>query len=218
MTIQNLVRDYFNREALRFDAIYERDKPVLQRLVDSLRRVVVERFRLLCTVAPLPGPWSALDVGCGSGRYSIAFAQHGAIRVVGVDLAASMTDLAAAEARRAGVSDRCDFITAPFLEYRSDERFDVVVAMGYFDYLDEPVPHLRKMLELCGGRVFLSLPKRWEVRVPIRKLRFAVEKGFVRFYSRREVERLMSQAGVAASQWCLIDLGRDWIAVIRTRT
>jgi hypothetical protein len=25
----------------------------------------------------------------------------------------------------------------------------------------------------------------------------------------------MGQAGLRASEWCLIDLGRDWIAVIR---
>ena len=215
MTIQNLVRDYFNREARRFDAIYVSDKPFSQRLVDSLRRVVVERFRLICNLAPSPGPWTALDVGCGSGRYTVAFAERRASRVVGVDVAASMTDLAAQEAKRAGVADRCEFVTAPFLEFQSDERFDVIVAMGYFDYLDDPGAHLRKMLKLSRGRVFLSLPKRWEVRVPIRKLRFALEKGFVRFYSRGEVDALMARAGVPDERWSLVDLGRDWIAVVR---
>lgn len=215
MTIQDIVRDYFNREAQRFDAIYTTEKPLVHRLVDSLRKVVVERFHLVCNLAPSAGPWTALDVGCGSGRYGIAFAQSGATRVVGVDVAASMTALAAEEAARHGVNSQCEFITAPFLAYQSDERFDVVVAMGYFDYLEDPAVHLRKMLQHCRGRVFLSLPKRWEVRAPIRKVRFALEKGFVRFYSRREVDMLMADAGVPPDRVSLIDLGRDWIGVVR---
>lgn len=217
MTVQNLVKDYFNREAKRFDTIYVDEKPFAQRVVDSMRRVVVERFELLCNLAPSAGPWTALDVGCGSGRYSIAFAEKGASRVVGVDVAASMTDLANEEAERAGVLDRCEFVTAPFLDFESEERFDVIVAMGYFDYLQDPVEHLSKMLKLSGGRLFMSIPKRWEVRVPTRKLRFAIEKGFVRFYSRGEVDQLMARAGVPDDRWSLIDLGRDWIAVVRVK-
>ena len=81
MSSPELVRDYFEREAQRFDAIYEERKPLGQRAVDTLfRRVVVERFRLITNLAPQTGHWTALDVGCGSGRYAIALAQRGAAR------------------------------------------------------------------------------------------------------------------------------------------
>ena len=96
-----------------------------------------------------------------------------------------------------------------------DERFDVVVATGYFDYIENPAADLRKMVELCLGRIFASFPKRWEFRVPVRKLRFALERGFVRFYSKREVLSLFAKAGVATERLSLIDLGRDLIAVAR---
>jgi ubiquinone/menaquinone biosynthesis C-methylase UbiE len=77
----DLVRDYFNREAARFDAIYDQRKPWTQRIVDRLfRGVVVERFRLICNLAPGSDAWSVLDVGCGSGRYAIALARAGARR------------------------------------------------------------------------------------------------------------------------------------------
>jgi SAM-dependent methyltransferase len=215
MRVQDIVRDHFNRDAQRFDAIYASDKTFIQRVVDRFRQVVVERFRLICNLAPIPGPWTALDVGCGSGRYPIAFARNGAARVVGIDVAHAMTSLAAAEAARAGVQDRCEFVTVSFLDFESVERFDAVVAMGYFDYLDDPGPHLQKMIAFSRGRVYASFPKRWDVRVPVRMLRFALARGFVRFYSRANVERLLRGTGIPAAQWSIVDFDRDWIVVLR---
>jgi 2-polyprenyl-3-methyl-5-hydroxy-6-metoxy-1,4-benzoquinol methylase len=211
-----LVRSYFNREAQRFDAIYEDRKPLVSRIVDrAFRSVVVERFHLICNLAPTPGAWTVLDVGCGSGRYALALAGAGASRVVGVDVAASMIDLARRQAEAAGLAARCEFQTAPFLEFNTAERFDVVIATGYMDYLEDPLPHLRAMVKMCRGRLFISVPKRFEYRVPIRKARFAIERGYVRFYGRREFEALAASAGVPADRLTMIDLGRDWIAVMR---
>jgi 2-polyprenyl-3-methyl-5-hydroxy-6-metoxy-1,4-benzoquinol methylase len=210
------VREYFNREAVRFDAIYEARKPWHQRVGDALlRKVVVERFHLICNLAPSAGPWTVLDVGCGSGRYALALAAAGASRVVGVDVASSMIDLARMQASAGGVAARCEFAVSPFLEFASDERFDVVVATGYMDYLEDPLPHLRKMVAMCRGRVFLSVPKRWEVRVPTRKARFALEGGYVRFYGKREFLDLAAATGLSPDRVSMIDLGRDWVAVLR---
>jgi 2-polyprenyl-3-methyl-5-hydroxy-6-metoxy-1,4-benzoquinol methylase len=216
MSSLDVVRDYFNREARRFDAIYEQQKPWHQRFVDrACRGVVIERFKLICNLAPTRGDWTVLDVGCGSGRYATALAKAGAARVVGIDVAASMIDLAKSEAGRLGLGGTCEFRTSGFLDFQAAERFDVVVATGYFDYLEDPLPHLRKMIELSRGRVFATLPKRWEYRVPIRKVRFFVERGFVRFYSRRDILDLVAQAGLPADRLSLIDLGRDYVAVMR---
>jgi 2-polyprenyl-3-methyl-5-hydroxy-6-metoxy-1,4-benzoquinol methylase len=217
MNSLRLVRDYFDRAARRFDAIYEKDKPLSQRVVDRLfRQVVLERFQLICTLAPAGPSWTVLDVGCGPGRYSVALAKAGAAEVVGVDVSAAMIDLARAEAERAAVAERCRFAVSPFLEFPTSERFDVVVATGYFDYLVDPLSDLRKMVGACRGHIFASFPKRWEVRVPVRRLRFALAGGFVRFYSRPEVLELFDRAGVARDRLVLVDLGRDWIAIART--
>ena len=209
------VREYFNREAQRFDAIYEDQKPGSQQLVDRLfRAVVLERFKLICNLAPYQGAWTVLDVGCGSGRYSLALAREGASRVVGVDVAPSMIALARHEAAAAGLDRVCDFKTDAFLDFQTDEAFDVVVATGYFDYLEDPLPHLRRMRDRCRGRMFFSIPKRWEWRVPIRKARFAFERGYVRFYSKADITALLRAAGIAHDRASIIDLGRDYIVVV----
>src|SRR5207247_32720 len=88
-----------------------------------------------------------------------------------------------------------------------------VIAMGYFDYVEEPLTHLRKMIGSAPrGRVFASFPKRFEVRAPLRALRFRISKGFVRFYSRSEVLSLFAEAG-ALAYLAIVDLGRDYVAI-----
>lgn len=208
----DLVRSYFGREAARFDAIYESDKPLHQRLGDALfRRVILERFSLV--VNAIGGSVkTVLDVGTGPGRYPIELALRGAEHVTGVDVAAEMVDIARREAERAGVAARCTFTVSDFLGWQSSERFDASIAMGYFDYLEQPVPHLEKMIGHTRGRVFASFPKRWEVRAPLRLARFALARGFVRFYSKNEILELFGTVGQLPFL-SLVDLGRDYIAV-----
>jgi 2-polyprenyl-3-methyl-5-hydroxy-6-metoxy-1,4-benzoquinol methylase len=210
------VRRHFERDARRFDAIYDDRKPLLHRLVDSQRKVVVERFNLIQNLAPLNGRWTALDVGCGSGRYAIALAENGAARVLGVDVASAMIDLARRETMTAGKSDVCEFVVSSFADFKVEERFDVVVATGYFDYLESPASDVQKMVQVCRGRIFASFPKRLDWRVPLRKARFALVGGYVRFYGESEVRGLFASASLPPTRLSLIDLGRDWIAVART--
>ena len=212
MEARDLVKTWFGREAARFDAIYENDKPLSQRLGDAVfRRVILERFSLVLNAISAPGR-SILDVGTGPGRYPIELCRRGATRAVGVDVASEMIDIARREATAAGVADRCEFAVSDFLGWKSDERFDAVIAMGYFDYMPDPAPHLRKMIEQCKGRVFASFPKRWEVRVPLRIMRFRLQQGFVRFYSRSEVIDLFRACGQLPFV-SVVDLGRDYVAI-----
>jgi trans-aconitate methyltransferase len=126
-----------------------------------------------------------------------------------------MIEIAKAEADRVRVLDRCTFITSGFTDFTTSEKFDVIVATGYFDYLPDPEVHLARMIQRCRGRIFASIPKKWEFRVPIRKARFAYERGFVRFYSQGQLERLIGSTGLDRGRVSIIDLGRDWILIIR---
>lgn len=216
MSSSERVQKHFDKDAVRFDAIYEETKPAHQRFMDRFwRGVVVERFRLVCNMAPSRGEWSVLDVGCGSGRYGLALAREGATRALGLDFSRSMIDLAREAAAKLGLAERCRFEVAEFLQHPVEGRFDMVLAMGYFDYLRDPVPHLKKMIGLCQGTLVASFPKRWEWRSPSRKLRFLLSGGFVRFYSRGEVERLVLAAGLPAERASIVSYDRDWILVAR---
>src|SRR5262245_36014157 len=208
----DLVNSYFNREAERFDAIYERDKPVHQQIGDSLvRRVILERYSLVVNAIGAVHR-AVIDVGCGPGRYGVELARRGAARCVGVDVAANMIDIARAEADKAGVVDRCEWAVSDWLSYDTDESFDAVVAMGYYDYLENPLPHLEKMIARARGRVFASFRKRRTIRNGLRIARFKLAGGFVRFYSREEILELFRTAGQTPFL-SLVDLGRDYVAI-----
>jgi len=95
--------------AAGFDAIYSGKKPLPSRVWDRLtRRSLHERLDYcLTTLAPLAGR-TVLDVGCGSGRGSIALADQGAT-VVGIDVSGRMLEMARELAQEKQLSDRCTF-------------------------------------------------------------------------------------------------------------
>ena len=210
------VKRHFDDDSARFDAIYGDDKSAFASFVDRrIRGVVVDRLRLTRVLAPLPGPWSVLDVGCGSGRYGLALVEDGAARAVGLDFAPKMIEIARREAARSAHPERLEFTVSDWLSYPGDERFDVVLAMGYFDYIADPVPHLSKMVAHGTTRLMASFPKRWEWRVPVRRVRFALSGAYVRFFDRAEVDRLAAAAGIAPERRFVLDFGRDWLLFAR---
>ena len=216
MSTETRVRQHFDADAVRFDDIYADEKPFLSRFVDSkIRGVVVERLRLARALAPAGTAWSALDVGCGSGRYGIALAGLGARRVLGLDFAPKMVELARKAAADAGFDSRCAFEVCDYLAFQPAEKFDLVLAMGYFDYIADPAPHLRRMLDACAGHLLASFPKRWEWRVPVRRARFAMHKSYVRFFSRRDVNALVTACGLDGGRAYVLDFGRDYILIAR---
>jgi len=184
---------HFDSTAGQFDAIYSST-----RLVDRIfRRDRYDRFqRTVEQCEPIRGK-SVLAVGCGSGQYAIALAQRGAGEVVGLDFAQHMLDIAEEKARRAGVADRCRFIRDEFLAYPSTRRFDYVLAIGFFDYVRDPVPFLARARDLTGEKFVATFPRLFTWRAPVRKVRLTLRRCPVFFYSRARVAALMHQAGLA---------------------
>jgi SAM-dependent methyltransferase len=131
----------------------------------------------------------------------VDFARRGAQRVVGVDFSGNMLKLARQEAEQHGVAERCEFIQADFLELDLDERFDISVAMGVFDYVPEQVTFLRKMVALTTGKVIVAFPSHSLLREPARRLRYKLAgKGDIYLYSREDVERIATEAGLAEKE------------------
>jgi 2-polyprenyl-3-methyl-5-hydroxy-6-metoxy-1,4-benzoquinol methylase len=195
---QDQVRRRFEREAQSFDAIYRLERSPFWRWVNTtFRKAVFERYTITFEQAGDVKGKNILDVGCGSGVYSVDFARRGARRVVGVDLSNNMLNLARQEAEQHGVAGRCEFIQADFLDLDLEEKFDISIAMGVFDYVPDQVSFLRKMVEFTTGKVIVAFPGHSLLREPARRLRYRLAgKGDVYLYGREDVERIATEAGL----------------------
>ncbi|MER7167461.1 class I SAM-dependent methyltransferase [Micromonospora sp. NPDC000207] len=92
--------------------------------------------RLVEEVTGLP-PGSALDLGCGEGGDAIWLARQG-WRVTAVDVSATALDRSAAEADRAGVTDRIEFRRHDLTRTFPPGEFDLVSAQFLQSRLEFP--------------------------------------------------------------------------------
>jgi SAM-dependent methyltransferase len=186
------VRERFTSHARQFDDLYEDERPLVRLLRPGLfrrRQLAVE------TVQSYRSP-GVLDVGCGSGRIGEFVLEAGASRYLGIDFSEPMVDLA--RDRLSRFEGRVALVRHDFLTAALDGSFDVVLALGLFDYLPNPEDFARRMYEHCasGGVVVGSFPTWSLVKGPIRKVRYEVIGDCPIFnYRREEIEGLFRGAG-----------------------
>jgi SAM-dependent methyltransferase len=184
------VREHFRKKAFSFDHLYD-EEHALQRL---LRPGLFNRRELAVAVAGEYDSPSVLDVGGGSGRVGELILEQGAARYVDVDLADEMLDLARARLARFG--EKVELVHGDFLTAPLDGPFDVVLALGYFDYIADAESHARRMGEFCSGSLVASFPRWTWTRGPIRRLRYEVINNCPIFdYTPEELQRLLTGAG-----------------------
>ena len=212
--VEAKVRDHFHDDAYRFDAIYEEKKGPVARFIDNYWRGVVQK-RLELNVEKLK-PFAGkkiLDVGCGSGRFCIAFAQNGAKKVVGVDFAKAMIEIADKLAVEANVADICEFRVGGFPDVIAEDEapFDGCTGNGFFDYIEDPVAIITRMRELTKGTLIMSFPKAVEWRVPIRRIRFWLKGTPLFLYTEEQTRDILARSGV--KKYDFIHLDRDYLVV-----
>lgn len=186
------VKVHFNRTSNEFDAIYTGEKSLFSQWLDRVFRWdMYERFNLTIKECGYVRGKRILDIGCGSGRYTISLARMGAKEVVGIDFAENMLKIAKDLARKEGCADRCQFVSGDFIQHRFDKAFDISLAIGVFDYIEKPMPFLARMRQLTLEKVIMTFPNKRTLRRPIRKIRLAIKGCPVYFFSRREIEHML---------------------------
>lgn len=129
--------------------------------LNPLRLQYVERIAA-AGGAPL-GERRVLDVGCGGGILSEAMARTGA-RVLGIDLAAPLLEVAGLHALEAGVAVDYRDIAAQDLALEQPQGFDLVTCMEMLEHVPDPAAILQALATLVrpGGEVVVStLHRNW---------------------------------------------------------
>lgn len=128
------------------------------------------RAELIARGAGLQPGIRALEVGCGTGLFTEAFAATGAT-IVAVDISPELVGIAK---RRGLPADRVTFIAKPFEECAVDGPFDAVIGSSVLHHLDVGTT-LKRVLQLLrpGGVFSFAEPNYLNPQVFLeRKIRF----------------------------------------------
>jgi len=189
------IAEYWNNIAPQFDAIYTGDKNPVGRALDRwLRRDIYQRFEWVMSEAGDARGMKICDVGCGSGRFVASLAKRGA-QVTGVDFAPEMLRLGAQLAEKEGVADRCKFVLNDVLDWKTQEQFDLVIAIGFWDYVADPLPRLKVIRGLTKTTFLSAWPRAGTVRAAVRTVRLRAAGCPVYFFSLPQVEDYLQRAG-----------------------
>jgi ubiquinone/menaquinone biosynthesis C-methylase UbiE len=117
---------------------------------------------------PLPTFEHALEIGAGTGYFTINMLQDGVVaRATATDISPGMLDVTQANAARAGVSVRtvaCDAERLPF----ADASFDLVLGhavLHHLPHLDRAFSEFERVLKPGGRLVFAGEPSRTGDRI-----------------------------------------------------
>ena len=182
-------RRYFDKHARSFDRRYAEPSPASRLLQSGPSR---GRELAAAVVARHAGA-RVLDVGCGPGRIAEAVIDAGAAAYVGIDLSARMLDLAR---ERVGRFPSVELHEGDFLELEVPGTFDVVLALGLFDYLAEPARAAAWMGARCSSTLVASFT-RWDwLKGPLRHFHYErLNRCPIFDYTEAEAEALLTHAG-----------------------
>lgn len=128
---------------------------------------------------------SCIDLGCGSGRYVVAMADHGASESHGLDLSDRAISDARERAQRLGYADRCTFTQGSMLELPfEDERFDFVSCNGVIHHTTDPEKSLAELARITkrDGVAYIMIygsgEMWWDLTDMIRGVMDAVPRGY----------------------------------------
>lgn len=189
-------KTYWNREFENFDAIYSHNKGLFGNVMDKLVRWdMYKRFEFTIGNSEPIKDWSFLDVGCGTGRYSLEYARRGARFVLGLDISENMIETCKKRATEMGLSDCTNFVVTDLMDYKPDREFNVCIGIGLFDYIKKPEPVIQKMRACVRNRIIVSFPTVWTWKAPVRKIKLGVGQCDVFFYTRNQVRSIIEGSG-----------------------
>lgn len=161
------------------------------------RANVRTRFTRTFEVFPDLSGKRMLDLGCASGRYLIEALNRGAVSAAGVDLSPAMIASARGaingHPRASAVQLRCGDVNSVELK----GEFDLVVANGLFDYLDDPAASLANAASRCRGVLIASFPRALAIRALPRLLFWRMRGVRIHIFTQRGILNMATRAGLA---------------------
>jgi len=209
LTVQE--KEQWEQIAQELSAHYKGEKDALRRAIDKVfRKAMTERVNLTLQECKNVQGKRILDIRCGTGTLTLPLAKKGA-SVVGLDPSQDAIDRANAIAKEANLSDRCVFIRDDFSKQAFDQKFDISIALGFFDYAQDPESCLKKMREVTKEKCMMSFSAKFAFQVPLRLIWLRSKNLPVYLYTKKELKRLFSRhfshfkiKNISAGYYCVV--------------
>lgn len=184
-------------------AIRDYYEDLWQRLPDELAPPSVERRSRFLLGEVRPGD-RALDVGCGTGEFTAALAEAGAV-AVGVEVASAAVERA--RARHPGLDLRLVPIDGP-LPFE-DNSFDLVWASEVIEHVTDTARWLSEVRRVLapGGRLLVTTPSHGRLRVALGGVeRFSEPLGdHLHLYTKGSLGTLLHEFGFSEVEVTAVD-------------
>ena len=208
---------FFNDYAHDFSSIYKEDtkkRSSFDKLMDKwFRKGIKERFNIAVKESKKDSIKSILDVGCGPGHFVVKFLEQGK-KVTALDMAPSMIEITKKRVQSMGKEGEVTFILENYLEYKPTERFDAACVMGFFDYVEDPVLVLKKLINDINKEIYISIPDNKGILAWQRKIRYNLRNCPLFLYSREFLEDSLKKAGCFEISE-IIECNRGYFVIIR---
>lgn len=193
------ISNHFENMANVFDSIYQGEQEsLLYKIVDVLFRknILESRLKMILHLAGNVTGKEILDIGCGSGRYDILLAKGGPKSILGLDMSSLMIDMAEKLVKMNNVGNICKFEKIEFIQKQFDNKFDIIIAAGVFDYVSDPKAFLIKVKTILKEKAIFSFPVKWSIFTPLRMTWLHKKDCPSYYYSNGDIRKLVKACGL----------------------
>lgn len=140
-------------EEQKFDKVkefFEREDYLLNRVNIEVRKAIIHEF------FPSLNAKRILDIGCGDGSLSIPFMATN--KVVLLDAATQMIEIARKNVIALGFQDNATFVQGDILQYEDKSKFDIILCIGVISHIDDVGKLLTRINSLLqpDGKVLIQ--------------------------------------------------------------
>lgn len=208
---------FFDGYAHDFSSIYKEDtkkRSSFDKLMDKwFRQGIQERFDQTLKRTNNEAINSILDIGCGPGHFVVKFLEQNK-KVAALDIAPSMLDITKQRVEALKKDHEVEFILDDYLNYKPKQKFDAACVMGFFDYVEDPVKVLLKLLDDTNKEIYISIPDNKGLLALQRRIRYKLRKCPLFLYSKAYLEDCLKQANCYEKSE-IIDIDRGYFVIIR---
>lgn len=217
---KNISKDvsvFFDGYAHDFSSIYKEDtkkRSSFDKLMDKwFRKGIQERFDHTLERTSNETIDSILDIGCGPGHFVVKFLEQNK-KVTALDIAPSMLEITKQRVNALSNHQEVDFILDDYLNFIPEKKFDAACVMGFFDYVEDPVKVLQKLLNDINKEIYISIPDNKGLLALQRRIRYKLRKCPLFLYSKTYLVDCLKKANCFEISE-IVDIDRGYFVTIR---